>query len=58
MRGSVKAIITRLEVVIESVEEYKCNAEDAEHPNDERIERLEEELERLEEARDALESIE
>ncbi len=58
MRKSVTAIITRLESVIEKVSDYKDTAEEAEHPNDERIDKLSEELDRLEEALDAINEIE
>ncbi len=58
MRNSIKAIINKLEIVFEQIEEYKDTAEDAEYPNDERIEKLEEELSKIEEALDSLQDIE
>jgi hypothetical protein len=58
MRAEVKSILSKLEAVKEKVEDYLSNAEDAEHPNDERIDRLTNEVEYLEQAIEALEGIE
>ena len=58
MRNSVKAIVTRLEAIMEQVEEYIDTAEEAEHPNDERIGKLNDEMEAIADALESLNSIE
>ena len=58
MRPELKSIIEKLNVVKGKVEESLEKAEDAEYPNDERIEKLETELAAIEAALDELESIE
>ncbi len=58
MRSSVKAILKRLIEIIETVEESLDNTNNADYPNEDRIEKLEAELEALEEAQGALEGIE
>jgi septal ring factor EnvC (AmiA/AmiB activator) len=55
---SVQSMIAQLEAWIEQTEETLGNAEDAEYPNEERIDKLNERLASLEQAKDALEEIE
>ena len=58
MRAEIKAIITKLELVKAKVEDYLDNAENAEHPNDDRIDALSNEIECIDQAIDTLEGIE
>jgi len=58
MRNEIKAIITKLTVIIEKIEASIDTAESAEYVNDERIDKLNAELEIIQEALEALETIE
>ena len=58
MRNELKAIVTRLHTVHGKVEEYLANAEQAEYPNDERVDALQTEVDAIGEAIDVLEAIE
>lgn len=55
---SVQSMIAQLEAWIEQTEETLGNAEDADYPNEERIDKLNERLASLEQAKEALEEIE
>lgn len=55
---SVAKMIAQLDAWIEQTEETLGNAEDAEYPNEERIDKLNERLDALNEAKEALENIE
>ena len=58
MRNEVKAIVLRLVEIEAKVQGYLDKAQDADNPNDERIERLEAELDSLEAAITSLNEIE
>ena len=57
MRKSLQTILTKMTTIQGQIEDTLENAEAAEHPNDDRIEKLQTELECLEGAIDNLESI-
>ena len=58
MRNEIRSIITKLENTLEKVQEYLDNAENAEYPNDDRIDNLQNEIDCIQEAIEALENIE
>ena len=54
---SLQTVIDQLKGWMDQTEDTLGNAQDADYPNDERIESLENRLSSLEEARDALQAI-
>ena len=58
MRNSIKAIVSKLETIEEQVADYLDNAEQAEYPNEDRIDKLQTEMDCIRNAIDSLEEIE
>jgi len=58
MRAEVKAILAKLQAVKEKVDEYLDTAENADYPNDDRIDKLQNESDCLDNAIASLEEIE